>query len=156
MLGSTNYEMASLNLGSGAKMAVTGNAVLMVDGNVSMASSSTIDIIPPGTLTLYVAGASADLGGGANNTGWATNFVYYGLPSNKSVTMAPNGPFTGAIYAPSADLKMNGGGSGDQNFVGSCVVRSININGHYKFHYDEALAKNGPPSLYIVTSWLEL
>src|SRR5437667_6337149 len=137
-------------------MAVIGNAVLMVDGDVTIGSGSSIDIIPPGTLTLYVAGANTDLGAGVNNSGWATNFVYYGLPSNKTLTMKPNGEFTGSIYAPSADLKMAGGGSSDQNFIGACVVRTINITGHYKFHFDEALANNGPPSIFIVTSWLEL
>src|SRR5207249_4798275 len=106
---------------------------------------------------LYVAGPVANVnGGGVNNHGWATNFIYYGLPSNSGVNFQANGDFTGAIYAPNAVLGMNGGGTTVQDFVGACVVRSVNVVGHYQFHYDEALGKFGPPSIYVITSWIEL
>jgi hypothetical protein len=91
-----------------------------------------------------------------NGTGQATNFVYYGLPTNKQLTFPSNGDFTGAIYAPQANFTLGGGGSTIQNFSGACVTLNIAINGHYKFHYDEALAVSGPLSKYVVTSWVEL
>jgi hypothetical protein len=103
-------------------------------------------------------GGNATIGGdGFNNLGWATNFTYYGLPSNTSIKMNSSGDFTGAIYAPDTDLQMSGGASAaQQNFVGSCIMRNITVNGHYSFHYDEALGTYGPPSIFIITSWLEL
>jgi hypothetical protein len=30
------------------------------------------------------------------------------------------------------------------------------MNGHFKFHYDEALASMGPGNGYIVTAWNEI
>jgi hypothetical protein len=105
---------------------------------------------------MYVAGANADFGSsGINKTGKAANFIYYGLPGNTSVALASNGDFTGAIYAPSASFKLSGGGSTAQHFSGACVTRTISVNGHYQFHYDEAL-RFGPWQDYVITSWVEL
>lgn len=150
-----NFEMPSLTIRSTEKIAVTGNAVLLVDGNVDMLGQ--VDIMPGATLRLYVAGSVANLGGtGINNTGRATNFVYYGLPSNTSLTLPSNGDFTGAIYAPSVDFKMGGGGSTLLHFSGACVVKDAHINGHYAFHYDESLGVYGPWKDYVIISWVEL
>ena len=44
----------------------------------------------------------------------------------------------------------------ETDFVGSCITQTVNMNGNFKFHYDEALAKVGPTRDYIVTSWTEL
>jgi len=116
-----------------------------------------VDIMPGATLRLYVAGASANLGGsGINNKGRATNFVYYGLPSNTGLSLPSNGDFTGAIYAPSVDFKMNGGGSAVLHFVGACVTKTIHVSGHYAFHYDESLRIYGPWKDYVIISWVEL
>jgi len=158
VLGSTNYQLAgNLTLSSGDRLVVTGNAVLVVGGNVSIGSGSGVDILPPGTLKLYVAGANANVNGdGINNLGWATNFVYYGLPTNLGVTLHPNGNFTGMIYAPDANLTLLSGGAGIQDFIGACIMNNIFVNGHYNFHYDEALGKWGPPALFVVVSWIEL
>lgn len=156
VLGAADYELSTLGVSTSEKMAVTGRARLLVRGNVNM--SGQIAILPGGTLELYVAGASATIGGQGvfNGTGQATNFVYYGLPSNKQLFLPSNGDFTGAIYAPQADLTLGGGGSTLLGFSGACVVRSIKINGHYTFHYDEALGAIGPESKYVAISWVEL
>ena len=157
VLGSTNYEVPTINLSGGDKIAVVGNAVLLVDGDVSISGTAEVDIIPPGSLTMYVAGANASIAGvGINNTGWATNFMYYGLPSNKNLTMQSNGEFTGSIYAPDTDLRMSGGGSGIMNFIGACIMKNITVNGHYNFHYDEALGKYGPKGTFVIVNWVEL
>ena len=156
VLGTENYELSTLTIGSSEKMAVTGHAVLLVRGDVNV--SGQIAILPGGTLELYVAGKSATIGGQGvfNGTGQATNFIYYGLPSNTQLTLPSNGDFTGAIYAPQADLKLGGGGTTLLHFSGACVVRSIKVNGHYTFHYDEALGRIGPESKYVIVSWIEL
>lgn len=150
-----NYEMSALTMGSKDRMAITGNTTLMVNGDVKMLGS--IDIMPGASLKIYVAGANADFGGsGINNTGKAGNFQYYGLPSNTSLTLPSNGDITCAIYAPSADFKLGGGGSAVVHFCGACVTKTIKVNGHYNFHFDEALMKSGPWQNYVITSWVEL
>ena len=42
------------------------------------------------------------------------------------------------------------------DFVGSSVTRSVTLNGHYNFHYDEQLEKSGPLRVLVVTSWNEI
>jgi hypothetical protein len=155
LLAGGNYELATLTLKKDERIAVTAKSVLYVKGDLTMLGR--IDIMPGATLELYVGGANAVIGGeGINNTGQATNFQYYGLPSNLYLDLPSNGDFTGAIYAPSVDLKLNSGGSSTLNFSGACVTRSIHLTGHYNFHYDEALRKAGPWKDYVIVSWVEL
>jgi hypothetical protein len=156
LLNSGKYVMSSVNLsGKNQKMGVVGNAELIVDGPVTIGGG--LDILPGASLTMWVAGPSVDIGGsGVNNTRRSTNFVLYGLSTLTSVTLPSNGDFNGALWCPTADLKMNGGGSADVNFCGACVMRSITVGGHQMFHYDEALGAYGPPGKFVVHSWMEL
>jgi hypothetical protein len=51
---------------------------------------------------------------------------------------------------------MNGGGGQTPvDFSGACIVKSVIMNGHLNFHYDEAVAALGP-SIYKAGSWREL
>jgi hypothetical protein len=84
------------------------------------------------------------------------NFSYFGMTNNTSVSMSGNAAFTGVIYAPNAALTLGGGGSNPYDFVGAAIAKTVNMNGHYNFHYDEALAKYGPSKGYVVTTWNEM
>jgi hypothetical protein len=155
VLGTGKYVMSSVNLGQGRKMCVSGQAVLIVDGPILI--SGGLDILPGASLKLYVKGPTLDIGGtGVNNTQRSTNCIIYGLPTLTSVTLPSSGDFNGALYAPDADLRMNGGGNAVVNWCGACVTRTITVSGHQKFHYDEALRGFGPPARRVVTSWIEL
>ena len=149
-----DYQLSSLS----GKTYVAGNARLYVTGNVSMSGQDKIDIAPNNSsLSLYVGGASASLGGQGvvNEGGKAENFYYYGLPTNTSLSLSGNAGFTGVIYAPSASLTLNGGGNNYTDFSGASVTKTVTMNGHFKFHYDESLARAGLARGYIVTSWGE-
>ena len=152
------HVVGDLSLSGQNKVLVTGNARLYVTGSFSMSGNSLIHLTNSGALKLYVGGPSGSLGGNGiiNGSNAATNFMYYGLPSNTSVTMTGNAAFTGLIYAPSAALSLGGGGSNPYDFVGAAIARTITMNGHYGFHYDESIARNGPSRGYIVDSWREL
>jgi hypothetical protein len=110
-----------------------------------------------GSLTIYMDGPSFSINGGSSvDGGLASNLSYYGTTNNTSITFGGNASFTGTIYAPEADFKENGGGSSIYNFVGAAVLRSAQITGHFNFHFDEALATNGPKRGFIPNSWQEL
>jgi hypothetical protein len=158
ILTSGNWELSSLNMNGNESLIALGDAVLYVTGSVSLTGNAYITVATNSTLKLYVGGPTASIGGNgiANTPGSATNFVYYGLPTNTSLSMSGNATFTGAIYAPSAAFTMGGGGSSAYDFVGSSVTASIKMNGHYNFHYDESLGKNGPRRGYVITSWNEI
>jgi hypothetical protein len=59
------------------------------------------------------------------------------------------------IYAPDAAFSLGGGGNNNYDFVGGSVTKTVSINGHFNFHYDECL-KNGPAREYVITAWNEI
>lgn len=140
------------------------NVTLIVYAQVFNPTSITLagGMTNASTLTIYddppLPGGSISLSG--NNTGGAVaarpvNFILYGLPNLNSVTLGGNSAFIGAIYAPEAVLTLNGGGNAD-NLQGAAIVKSATMNGHYGFHYDEALGKLGPAKGFTANSWQEL
>ena len=51
---------------------------------------------------------------------------------------------------------MNGGGSANNDFMGALLVNSVVMNGHFNFHYDEALARDPTWGRLLITSWDEI
>jgi hypothetical protein len=156
-LGAGAYYMSSLSMSGQKNMVVTNKATLVVGGSFSMSGNAKIVITNGGSLKLYVNG-SADIGGNgvANYTGNATNFFFYGGTNCTSLKFSGNGEFTGAIYAPNAAFTLGGGGNNSTDFIGASVTSTVKMNGHFNFHYDEALGRYGAQSEFIVTSWREL
>jgi hypothetical protein len=146
-----------LNSVSNKKIIATGNARLYVVGSISQNGNSVIQVATTGSLKLYVGG-SADLGGNGivNDTAKTANFTLYGLPTCTDIKFHGNGTFYGAIYAPNANLTLNGGGSGDEDFSGASITKSAKFNGHFRFHYDESLRRMFPGKGYTITSWDEM
>ena len=155
--GSGYYTVSGISSGSSiyvsnaiVTLKITGNAApqwIEVDGAGTNA----------GNLTIYMDGANFSITGGSTvDGGLASNLSYYGTTNNTQITFGGNAAFTGTIYAPEADFKLNGGGSSSYNFVGAAVLRSVSMNGHFNFHYDEALATTGPKRGFIPNSWKEL
>jgi len=136
-----------------------GSVRLHVTANVNLGGNDEeIRIAPVGaSLRLYMSGTTFAIKGNGviNESGLASNFYYFGLPSNQEVTFGGNGSFTGAIYAPSAAFSLGGGGNDTYDFVGSSVSRSIKMNGHFNFHFDEALRNNGMGQRYVPKNWKE-
>ena len=159
VLGTGNYILDALSLSGQNKALVTGHAVLYVRGSVSLSGSASIVIATNNaSLKFYAGGPNASLGGNgvANGTGNANNFYFYGLPTLTSLSYSGNAAFVGAIYAPNADFSLSGGGNDTLDFVGASVTSTVQMNGHFNFHYDENLARVGPSRGFIVTSWNEI
>jgi hypothetical protein len=130
-----------------------------ITGDVNLGGNSEeIRIAPIGAqLKLYMSGTTFAIKGNGvvNESGLASNFYYFGLPSNTSVAFGGNGNFVGAIYAPSADFSLGGGGNNTYDFTGASVSKTIKMNGHFNFHYDEALRNNGMGQRFIPKNWKE-
>jgi hypothetical protein len=154
VLGNANYQVNGI---SNKRIIAVGKAVLYVLGDVKQAGNSVVQVATTGSLKLYVGG-NADLGGNGivNDSGKTGNFMLFGLPGCTDIKFHGNGTFYGAIYAPNAHLKLAGGGSGDQDFSGASVTKTVAFDGHFKFHYDEALGRMGMGKGYVVTSWNEM
>lgn len=42
------------------------------------------------------------------------------------------------------------------DFIGASVSKTVRMNGHFNFHYDEALGNLGMGRGYIIDSWNEI
>ena len=106
---------------------------------------------------MYVGGAKASFT--TVNThphATADSFQYYGLPTNKELSWSANAEYVGTVYAPSATMTLGGGGSDILDYQGACVAYSLKMNGHFNFHYDEALRQPALMGGLVVNSWREL
>jgi hypothetical protein len=151
ILGDGNYQLSTFN----GSVYVQGNAVLLV---TSSATPTSLTIADGKSLQLYNQAPSFSLSGNLvlNGNGTASQFAYYGLPANTNVSISGNGAFVGTIYAPEAALALGGGGNNTYDLIGSAIANSITMNGHFNFHYDEALEQTGPYRSYVVTTWKEM
>ena len=149
VLGNGGYQLSGL---SGGKIMVTGNAVLYVTGDINLDSSNDILIIASGaSLKLYCAGANARFGT-INNDNTAPSFSYFGLPSNTLLKISGNSCLTATVYAPSADMVLNG----TAQLSGSVVAKSARLTGNCAFHFDQACADEMPSRKVVPDSWNEL
>lgn len=160
-LGNGNYMIDNgkwpLKFNSGDVILVTGQARLYVTGDFIMGGQSQIVIAPGASLQLYVGGQNTQFQT-INNGGNCATFSYFGLPANTSVNLAGNNLLLGTIYAPSASLTLAGSGDPKNpfDFQGACAVNTIKMNGHFNFHFDENLKRQGPVRGYQIASWTEL
>jgi len=152
---SAPWKISSL---SGSVYISSPGVILYVTANLNLGSGEQIMLAPGASVTMYVGAANASLGGNGviNQGGVAKDFTYYGLPSNTQFGLSANAAFTGYINAPEADFTLGGGGNNTYDFVGACLVKSVAMNGHFNFHYDESLVNTPAPSGYVVISWDEL
>src|SRR5258706_559987 len=134
------------------------DVVLYVTDSIALGSKMEVRIAASSSFQMYMGGASASISGAGiiNESGIAKNFVYWGLPSNTSLTFGANVGFVGTIYAPQAVFTLGGGGKNSYDFVGASITKSAAMNGHYNFHYDEGLPKQMPSNGFIAKSWAEL
>jgi len=152
---SLNYTLSSL--GSGQTIYVNyPNTVLYISGNVTINADQVV-MAPGASLSMYVGGTSTDIGGQGivNGSGVAKNFIYYGLPTNTDIKFSGNANYVGSVYAPNADFKLGGGGNDTYDFAGACITKTTTMNGHFKFHYDEALQWLTRPNGFSAISWTE-
>jgi hypothetical protein len=159
-----NYQVANL---SGSVYVGAPNTILYVTTSLSLSGGSgnkgsappEIHIGPGASLTLYMGGATASIGGNGivNDTGKASAFAYYGLPSNTTLNLTGNGAFFGTIYAPEANFNLKGSGKTSvDDFTGASVTKTTTMTGNFNFHYDESLIRLVTLGGYDAISWQEL
>lgn len=132
-------------------------ARILITGNVSLTGNKEIKIDNGASVKIYMQGSLFKIAGNGivNDNGNAASLYYFGLPSNTAINFAGNGGFVGAIYAPQAAFSLGGGGNDVKDFIGASVTKSVQMNGHFNFHYDENLRRIGPGRGYIPVTWAE-
>jgi hypothetical protein len=114
------------------------NAVIYVNGNISMGSGSSITVQGTGTLTIY-AGASVTLTSAtlsASGTNPSTAAVQLlGLPNSNSIQITGSSKLFGVVYAPQASVVMQ---TGSPVVYGAVVAHDFSVLNTGQFHFDEA------------------
>lgn len=154
ILYSGSYYMGTLS----GKTIVLGKALLVSANGISMSGSDVLKIKQGGSLTNWVGGTSVSIGGNGvlNETGLAKNYVCLCEESVTTVAIGGNGEFTGVFIAPNGNMQLNGGGNSRMDFVGAVMVNKVKLNGHYQFHYDEALGRLPASGRYLISAWDEV
>jgi len=136
---------------------VVGNVRIYFPSGFDMSGQSGITIGPAGSLAIYSGGDISIAGNGIiNSSADATRLSIWGTPGCTQLKFSGNASFTGTAYCPEAALKSGGGGNDTYDMVGSVIVNSVDMTGHFSFHFDENLSRNGPASGYVVSSWNEI
>jgi hypothetical protein len=144
VLESGNYLLPGFDPAPDGRMRVVGNAVLYIQGDISLVTEGAIEIDPGASLKLYAGGVSISIRGNGviNRTGNATNFQLYApqrLSSLRidSYSFLPDQSLTGIIYAPNSLFDAQCLAS--FHFMGAIVSRTARISGPFKLHFDENL-----------------
>ena len=94
-------------------------------------------------------------GSPSDNPSRAGHVQLYGVnptsPATQSIDFSPPGAFYMMVYAPGADVTMNG----NPDLYGACVCKTWAGNGNTGFHFDKELSNLVKPSDYRVASYVE-
>ncbi len=169
--GAARYIISSISVSGNDTFTITGNpsgtptyAEIWVQGGISVSGNAKI-IVQDGVIaTFYVqddmkiAGNGISNGTSSSSANRAGNVVIYGLTPTDGhklqVSLAGNGQIEAGVYAPGADVSLDGGGSSGA-FFGSVVGDTIKLTGVERFHYDEAMTTTGAITDYRIASWFE-
>ena len=147
----TKYQMVSKDY----ILITNGTAVIDFRSGVKLDAQAAIRIAPGSRLIMYLGTENSQLDGQGvvNPSGFATNCIVYGKNNCNQIEINGGSAFIGYVYAPYADITLNG----NSDIVGAMVGDTFQINGSMKFHYDESLG--GPQSgssIYRILAWQEL
>ncbi|HEX9048172.1 MAG TPA: collagen-binding domain-containing protein [Verrucomicrobiae bacterium] len=156
-MGGTAYYRANstLQLTSKDNLLIT-NGTVYIDATqgIKMDGQATITIAPNSRLILYLGTENSQLDGGGviNGSGFATNCIVYGKNNCPQIEINGNSAFVGYVYAPYADITLNG----NADFSGAMVGDTFQINGNMDIHYDESLGGQNDSTIYRMSNWVEV
>jgi hypothetical protein len=150
ILPTGDWVIPSIN-GNSVKILVTGKARLYVAGSTVIGNNGAITVATTGSLEFFSNG-NIDIKGAVNNPGLPKNLSFLGLPNCKLIDMSAGGQFACSIYAPQADVTVNGNSDG----YGAVVAKSFRLNGGMRWHYDEGLKGDPREGRFVAASWTEL
>ena len=125
---------------------------------ISSGGSASISVTANSTLNVYTNGSVSIAGNGLiNDNARPKNVFFWGTRSTDGQTfdISGNGQLKAVIYAPNAEVSLNGGGSSGK-MMGSVVAKEINMNGGTEFYYDESLANLTTGNPWGISKWKEL
>lgn len=160
------YSVGKIELSGNASqvLKIDKNVVFIMDSstgtNIDLKGQASIQVSDGSSLTIYTDANVSIAGGGVANEGSPKDFFLYGTRPSSAVTkqtmsISGNGQLRAVVYAPSANLSMNGGGSSGE-ISGAIIGNNITVVGGSAFHYDVSLAELDDDGAFGITKWDEL
>lgn len=149
VLGNGDYQLPSIS--GNVKIMVTGKARLYVSGTTTIGNSGSLQVAAGGALEFFANG-NVDLKGAVNNPGLPKDLAILGMPNCKMIGINAGSQFACSVYAPQADVTINGSADGQ----GAIVANTFKLTGGMKWHYDEGLKGDPLEGRYVASSWTEL
>jgi len=127
---------------------------------VSVGGNASISVGVGATLGIYCDIDVSIGGNGIANSNDPASFQFWstkvaGSAGTQTVSIRGNGQLNAVVYAPNADVTMNGGGAHGQ-VSGAVVADNITVTGGSEFHYDEALSDMTDGNPFGISTWNEL
>jgi Tfp pilus assembly protein PilX len=156
----TKWRIASISLNGTKTLTILGDVTLVLTASTGSALDVTGNaaiIIPEGSsLTVYVEADFKLAGNGLGNSNprpgtcriWGTSTSV----SGQSIHLAGNGALKAVVYAPNADIQVNGNG----DIMGAFVGDKVTFTGNASFHYDESLAQADDDAPFGISRWREI
>jgi hypothetical protein len=149
---------------SAIEIYVSGSLSTKGGGNPGDTSDGSFVVSPGVNVKIFIAG-NVSVGGNAldNRTGLAENLSLIGVNATANGTVSTtaqtwtfggSSQFVGTVYAPGADVVLNGGGN-NGTYIGSIVSKTAELKGNVEIRYDEALAQGGRIIGFQLMSWFE-
>jgi hypothetical protein len=154
------YHANSINLTGNKTVTIRGKVVIYVNGPITIGGNSAFDV-SNGELVIYQTSSNSGPGSGLTLNGQvmigntsdydSTKFRIYTNQNSVTVNGMGSGKFVGLLYAPQAQVTLNGG----VDIYGAVIADKIKSNGAAgSFHYDEALGQlGGSTKTYGPTFW---
>lgn len=161
MLGPADSgEYGSIDLKKGVFPSVLvisgGQVVLHVTDYVELGNECEIVVANGASLVLYLDGdLVASNTASINNLNDPASFKLYGTGEDQIIDLKAKSNFSGAIYAPNADITLRANGDFYGSFVGSNIEQKSDSN----FYYDETLAMSSLNDIavhFVVKNWNEI
>jgi hypothetical protein len=156
----TDLSGSTIVCGPNVNLALPNGFQMGSHDSILLTKDGTVVGGPPGDANVisYSGGTSCSLSGQGliNQPGYSGNFVVYCASTVTTLLLAGNAGFNGCIVAPSVDVTLNGGGSSPTDYAGCLMCNTITLNGHYNFHFDEALLGANKSGRFLILAWNEI
>lgn len=140
------------------ELEIDGPVILIIHGNARFSGGNGgLTVTENGNLRVYAYNDFTVTGQGmGNRTQDPSKLVIFGMNTvHQEFGLGGNAQWEAAIYAPNANLDLNGGGNSG-HMSGAVVGKNVKLNGNSKFHYDEALADFTDAFGFAMDSWTEV
>ncbi len=158
-VSSGTYQITQIQLSGHQTLQIAENAdvtIVLTDTSVSgtalsVTGNARINIPETSSLKIYTQSGVNLAGNSVSNGSYPGNFVLYGTRAkdanpSQSMSLGGNGQLSAVVYAPGADITVNGGGA-NGHFKGAIVGETITFNGGVTASWYEGL-----DSLEVTTS----